>query len=180
MDKRYLEAPDGLLKDEQELTLLIKFPKSELIRMDLIDINDYNPNQMPRLEFGLLGECIKEFGFLFGVILRPVGDRYTLIDGEHRYKKVKELGSPVIKGIPLYGLTEEQWVRLTVLMNRIKGAHRVAAMSDMVVNLVKSGVPPAKIAKGMGMEAEEFNRLSSQLGVADFYKNHEYSKSYEI
>ena len=71
-------------------------------------------------------------------------------------------------------------IKLTVLMNRIKGMHQVEGMSELVVKLSSLGLSDIEIANELGMEAEEYIRLKQQLGVASYYRNHNYSKSWDI
>lgn len=154
-----------------------KFP--DIVDISLLQANDYNPNKMPKKEMDLLAECIKTYGFLFPIIVNKENEKYVIIDGYHRFETLKRLSSDKAMVINL-DISIAQRMKLTVLMNRIKGMHQVESMSDFVVRLNNLGVPDEDICKELGMEAEEYIRLKQQLGIASYYKNHPYSKSWEI
>jgi len=154
--------------------------ESKIVDMDSIFANDYNPNRMPKTEMDLLGSCILKYGFLFPliVVLDKKKQKYRIVDGFHRYEKMKALGAKQASIIEL-DLPYHEAVQLTVLMNRIKGMHQVERMSDLIVNLENLGLMDEEICKNLGMEAEEYLRLKQQLGIAHSFRNHEYAKAWE-
>ena len=158
----------------------IKFVLPKVVSINELYANDYNPNKMPKTEMDLLAECIKKYGFLFPIVTTfdASTSKYRIIDGEHRYETLKRLKSKQVLIIDLQ-ISIEDAMQLTVLMNRIKGMHKVESMSDLVVRLNNLGLSDIEIAKNLGMEAEEYIRLKQQLGIAVYYSNHEYSKSWE-
>ena len=167
----------GIIITEQQPD--IRIMQAISVDIGLLDANNYNPNRMPRTEMDLLGECIKKYGFLFPIIVTRDKDtgRYRIIDGFHRYEKMKQLGATRVSIIDL-DLPFHEAVQLTVLMNRIKGMHQVERMSDLVVNLGNLGLMDEEICKNLGMEPEEYIRLKQQLGIAHSFRNHQYSKSW--
>jgi hypothetical protein len=94
-------------------------------------------------------------------------------------ESLKRKGKKYISIIDMSHLLIEDRMKLTVLMNRIKGMHMVERMSNLVVSL-NSGLSDIDICNSLGMEAEEFIRLKQQLGVAHSYRNHPYSKSWDV
>lgn len=157
-----------------------KTQESKIVDIDELLPNTYNPNKMPKKEMRMLKDCISKYGFLFPIIVTWLPDvsRYMVIDGYHRRKALQDLGVKEISIIDMK-ISYRNAIQLTVLMNRIKGMHQVELMSDLVVNLTKLGLPDEEICHNLGMEAEEYIRLKQQLGIAVYYKNHEYSKSWE-
>ncbi|GAB1358682.1 ParB/RepB/Spo0J family partition protein [Porphyromonadaceae bacterium] len=153
----------------------------QIVRMDMLFANDYNPNRMPREEMRLLGECISKYGFLFPIIVSWDSDKqkYRIIDGYHRFETLKRLGAKEVSVIDLQ-LPYHDCVQLTVLMNRIKGLHQVEKMSDLIVKLENLGLEDSEICSNLGMEAEEFLRLKQQLGIAHAFRDVEYANSWEI
>ena len=158
----------------------IKFVLPKVVDIADLYANDYNPNKMPKTEMDLLAECIKKYGFLFPIVTTfdSGTNKYRIIDGEHRYETLKRLKSKEALIIDLQ-IPIEDAIQLTVLMNRIKGMHKVESMSDLVVRLSNLGLSDIEIAKNLGMEAEEYIRLKQQIGIAVYYCKHEYSKSWE-
>jgi ParB-like chromosome segregation protein Spo0J len=159
----------------------INFILPKVVNICDLYANDYNPNKMPKIEMDLLAECIKKYGFLFPIVTTfdASTNKYRIIDGEHRYETLKRLNSKEALIIDLQ-ISIEDAIQLTVLMNRIKGMHKVESMSDLVVRLSSLGLSDVEIAKNLGMEAEEYIRLKQQLGIAVYFSKHEYSKSWEV
>lgn len=153
----------------------------QVVDMDMLYANDYNPNRMPMTEMSLLGKCILKYGFLFPIIVSwdEKAGKYRIIDGFHRYEKLKQLGATQVSIIDLK-LSYHDAIQLTVLMNRIKGMHQVERMSDLIIKLENLGLVDEEICNNLGMEVEEYLRLKQQLGIAHSFRNHEYSKSWEV
>ena len=151
-----------------------------VVDIDMLYANEYNPNRMPRTEMNLLGECILKYGFLFPIIVTWDKDKekYRIIDGYHRFEKLKQLGAKQASIVDLR-IPYHDAVQLTVLMNRIKGMHQVERMSDLIVNLENLGLMDEEICNNLGMEAEEYLRLKQQLGIAHSFRDHEYGKAWE-
>lgn len=158
---------------------MIDFKMPEIVDISLLRANDYNPNKMPKKEMKLLAECISVYGFLFPIIVNKEGDYYNIVDGFHRYETLKRLKSKKASIINL-NIDIKQRMQLTVLMNRIKGMHQVESMSNLVIKLHSLGMDDISICENLGMEAEEYIRLKQQLGIASYYRNHQYSKSWEV
>jgi len=66
--------------------------KTELIQVDKIIENEYNPNEMDDNSFKKLVLNIKRKGFRKPLEVRKVNDKYVIIDGAHRFKACKQLG----------------------------------------------------------------------------------------
>lgn len=70
-----------------------KKPDIQMIPTDKIVPNPWNPNQMSD---GAFEEYVAEVERLHGlpksVIVRPLGDKYQVVDGEHAWRAAKELG----------------------------------------------------------------------------------------
>lgn len=66
--------------------------KTERISVDLIDENEYNPNEMDENHYLKLVQNIKRKGFRKPLEVRKNGERYTIVDGAHRFRACKELG----------------------------------------------------------------------------------------
>ncbi|HOM97482.1 MAG TPA: hypothetical protein PLY41_04195 [Acetomicrobium sp.] len=64
--------------------------------------------------------------------------------------------------------------------NRARGVHQVELMGDLVKALVEQGVDDQEIAAKLGMELEEVYRLKQITGIAELFKNQEYSRAWEI
>lgn len=159
------------------MTIEFRFP--QIVDINLVIPNNYNPNKVAKKEMSMLAECIKTYGFLFPIVTNMEDGKYIIVDGEHRYETLKRLKCTEVMIVNL-DITPQQRVQLTVLMNRIKGIHQIESMSNLVVKLIKLGMSDIEIAKNLGMEGEELIRLKQQLGIACYYQHHEFSKSWEM
>lgn len=153
----------------------------KVVDIDLLFSNSYNPNRMVSREFSMLKEAILKYGFLFPILTCwDEGKKmYRIIDGYHRFEALKQIGAKKASIVDLK-LSYHDAVQLTVLMNRIKGIHQVELMSDLVMKLEDLGLQDREICENLGMETEEYLRLKQQLGIAHAFRNHEYSKSWEV
>ena len=73
------------------------------LRVIPVDVIDANPNQ-PRRRFdesalAALADSIRERGVLQPVIVRPLGDRYSLVAGERRWRAAQLAGLPAIPAL---------------------------------------------------------------------------------
>src|SRR3989338_2255214 len=66
--------------------------KTERISVNLIEENEYNPNEMDENHYLKLVQNIKKKGFRKPIEVRKNGERYTIVDGAHRFRACKELG----------------------------------------------------------------------------------------
>ena len=64
--------------------------------------------------------------------------------------------------------------------NRARGVHQVELMGDLVAALAKQGVADDEIAVKLGMELEEVLRLKQVTGIAELFKNQQFSSSWEM
>lgn len=130
----------------------------------------------------LLQESILANGFCFPIvtIYDPDLERYIIIDGFHRYSILKDyLGCEQIPVVVLeHNITQR--MEATVQFNRARGAHQVELMGDLVAALAKQCVADDEIAVKLGMELEEVLRLKQVTGIAELFKNQQYSSSWEM
>lgn len=146
--------------------------------------NDYNPNSVATPEMELLYLSIKEDGFTQPIVTFPESEYRLVVDGFHRNrigKEHKDIVARIHGYLPVVGIDKSLDKRMasTIRHNRARGKHQVGSMSDLVITLSQEKWSDAKIAKHLGMEAEEVLRLQQQAGVADYYKSREYSRSWE-
>lgn len=160
---------------------MIKFITSQVVKITELQPNDYNPNRMAKTEMNLLKESISKYGFIFPIVTTWDSEinKYRIIDGYHRYQTLLNLNSENALIVDLK-INYSDCVKLTVLMNRIKGMHKVDKMSDLVIKLQDLGIEDHEIASELGMEIEELLRLKQQLGIASMFANKDFSKSWEI
>ncbi|REK68025.1 MAG: hypothetical protein C6P35_03385 [Cohnella sp.] len=157
---------------------------------DQVQANDYNPNTVAPPEMRLLETSIKADGYTQPIVTfpEPGDDReYTVIDGFHRNRVGKESAEvrQRVKGylpIVLAGdasTPKENRMASTIRHNRARGKHGVTAMSEIVVELARRNWSDEKIAKELGMDADEVLRLKQITGLAEMFADREFSAAWE-
>jgi len=160
-----------------------KHPVSNVIWIDsnLIFANDYNPNKVAPPEMKLLERSIEADGFTQPIVVWKVEYGYEVIDGFHRHIVGKKMN---LSHLPVVVVNKESTERndriaSTIRHNRARGKHQISAMSDIVVELSKKNWNDKKIAKELGMDQDEVLRLKQITGLAELFKNEEFSEAWE-
>ena len=152
-----------------------------IVPIDKVRANNYNPNEVSDNNMKLLEESIMSNGFCFPVVTiwDPSLEKYVIIDGFHRYQIFCDLGA---QELPIIILDHDisQRMEATVQFNRARGVHQVELMGDLVIALIKQGVPEEEVAEKLGMELEEVLRLKQVTGIAEVFKNQNYSSAWEM
>lgn len=152
-----------------------------------VHANDYNPNSVAPPEMELLRLSIASDGYTQPIVSMPVDAAYEVIDGFHRHrvgKECQDIQARVHGYLPVVEIRESQTdknnrMAATIRHNRARGKHKVEAMSDIVVELKRRFWSDEKIAKELGMEADEVLRLQQITGLADLFADREFSEAWE-
>lgn len=156
------------------------------IHMDKIRANAYNPNAVAPPEMKLLETSIWEDGYTMPVVCYylPDEDVYEIVDGYHRYTTLKTSKRILEreKGfLPCVVIEKDVSNRMasTIRHNRARGSHSVELMSNIVADLLGSGMSDGWILKHIGMDKDELLRLKQITGLASLFADAEFSKSWE-
>lgn len=155
----------------------IKLPV--LVKTEYLKPNPWNPNKVAKPEMDLLRVSIQKSGFCFPLIVIKENDTsYMIVDGFHRHLLAKEFKMDVV---PVVILDEpmDELMNATIRFNRAKGTHQIDRMSNIVKELIMLGCTPKEIGKNLGMDPDEVLRLKQNSGIAEIFKDVEYSKSWE-
>lgn len=151
------------------------------IPIGLIEANDYNPNTVAPPEMKLLRLSIEEDGYTQPIVvwLRKDGI-FEVVDGFHRYLIGRQKGLPHLPAVVINRHENERSNRIasTIRHNRARGKHQVLEMSQIVLELKRRNWSDAKISKNLGMDADEVLRLSQIGGLAEAYKDREFSTAW--
>ena len=138
----------------------------EWVDRETLKPNDYNPNRVMKPEMELLIISILESGWTQPIV---VLDDRTIVDGFHRYtvSADKRLFERYGGKVPIVTIEADPVHRkmATVRHNRARGTHGVLPMSKIVLSMIEDGVPRTEIARRLGMEDEEIERLTMRLGM---------------
>ena len=157
-----------------------------LVPIEKVHTNNFyeNPNHVSTNNMNLLEHSIMFNGFCFPVVCVESEDypgEYEIVDGHHRYLIFRDYLKA--KEIPIViNARHEASDRMaaTVEFNRARGVHGVEEMSDLVRKMLSQGLNDDEIAKECGMELEEVLRLKQITGIADVFKNQDYSHSWQM
>jgi ParB-like chromosome segregation protein Spo0J len=152
--------------------------------------NDYNPNSVAPPEMELLRLSIDADGYTQPIVaMRDSGAEINeVIDGFHRHrvgKECKDIQARVHGYLPLVNINADRRdksdrMASTIRHNRARGKHQVEAMSDIVVELKRRNWSDEKIAKNLGMDADEVLRLCQINGIAEAFKDQDFSEAWEV
>lgn len=153
------------------------------IPIEMIDANSYNPNHVAPPEMRLLYESIKEDGYTMPVVVYPKPDgRYEIVDGYHRYTVMlthRDIYDRENGLLPCSIIDKDVSNRMasTIRHNRARGSHSIELMMNIVGELKKAGMSDAWIMKEIGMDADELLRYKQLSGLAELFKDKEYSQA---
>ena len=157
----------------------------QLVPIEQVEPNDYNPNSVARVEMGLLLRSIEHDNYTQPVVTvyDAERDRYIIVDGFHRYFVMKS--SPLIREryhglLPITVINKGINDRMasTVRHNRARGKHSVNGMANMVFKMLENGMSDAAICNELGMEPEELLRLKHITGFSKLFANVDYQRAW--
>lgn len=156
------------------------------VPIEKIRANAWNPNAVAPPEMKLLYQSIKEDGYTMPIVCYYLKeeDAYEIVDGYHRYtimKTHKDIYERENGCLPVSIIDKPVTDRMasTIRHNRARGSHDIELMSNIVADLVESGMSDAWIAKNIGMDLDEIMRLKQITGLASLFKDKEFSRSWE-
>lgn len=156
----------------------------QLVPADSITGNDYNPNKVAPPEMRLLQLSIRKDGFTMPVVVASDGEGYVVVDGFHRTtvaKTCKDVNDSLAGHIPVVTMKKsiEDRMTSTVRHNIARGTHQVELSAKLVTALKKHNWTNERIAKELGMDADEVLRLRQITGLAEAFKDREFSKAWD-
>ena len=156
------------------------------IPLEKIRANSYNPNAVAPPEMNLLEKSILEDGYTMPIVCYylPNEDVYEIVDGFHRFTVMQK--NRIIREreegmMPVVVIEKDISNRMasTIRHNRARGSHDIDLMSSIVSELTKAGMSEAWIMRNIGMDADELLRLKQITGLAELFKDKEFSNSFE-
>jgi ParB-like chromosome segregation protein Spo0J len=150
--------------------------------------NDYNPNNVSPPEMTLLEHSIAADGYTQPVVTwQDEAGQREVVDGFHRNLvgkrsvavRIRTQGYLPVVTVNSSRTGKNDRMAATIRHNRARGKHQVEAMSDIVVELSRRGWSDEKIGKELGMEPDEVLRLKQITGLAELFKDREFSEAWE-
>jgi ParB-like chromosome segregation protein Spo0J len=152
-----------------------------------VEANDYNPNRVAPPEMRLLEHSVREDGYTQPIVtFLESGEPRTVIDGFHRNRvgrEVMDISARLHGRLPVVTanasrIGKADRIAATIRHNRARGKHVVSAMSDIVIELAKRNWSDARIAKELGMDADEVLRLKQIGGLAELFSDRDFSEAW--
>jgi hypothetical protein len=158
--------------------------------LESVIANDYNPNAVAPPEMELLRISIDADGYTQPVVTHfdDEDNKSIVVDGFHRNRVARECDTVKerVKGyLPIVQIRNTQIDRgnriaSTIRHNRARGKHQVEKMSDIVLELKRRNWSDKKIGKELGMDPDEVLRLAQITGLAEAFKDHEFSLAWDV
>lgn len=155
---------------------------------DSVGANDYNPNTVAPPEMRLLEHSIEADGYTMPVVTWiSEGQGRETVDGFHRGelgRKSRKVRARTKGYLPVSTINMDRADRAdrmasTIRHNRARGQHGVEGMSQIVMDLVRRRWSDDRIAKELGMDADEVLRMKQITGLAELFADREFSEAWE-
>ncbi len=143
------------------------FHTVELISVERIRANDYNPNAMAAKTYEQLVASIKGRGFRSAIYVLPADQDgvHTIVDGEHRWRAAKESGLLHVPCVVLPANQDEAMMD-TIAMNQLRGGLVPVKVALVIAELSKR-IPVDVLEKELGFEAHELAEQLELLKLPD-------------
>jgi len=155
----------------------------KLVDRNMIQANNYNPNNVPKDKMELLKQSIIDNGFCYPIVTiwSEEDEKYIIIDGFHRYTMCQKEWLD-IKKVPIIVLDHDLSKRMaaTIQFNKARGVHSVDGDAEIVRNLIELGLSEEEISKHLGIDLETVLRYKQLTGIVELFKNVEYSHSWIV
>lgn len=153
------------------------------VPIEKIQANSYNPNHVASPEMKLLYQSILMDGYTMPIVCYYLEDedKYEIVDGYHRYLTMKNHQNIYdrengVLPVSVIDKPIEDRMASTIRHNRARGSHDIELMTNIVADLVDSGMSDSWIMKNIGMDADELLRLKQISGLASLFKDKEFTK----
>lgn len=153
------------------------------VPIEKIQANSYNPNSVAPPEMKLLYKSILEDGYTMPIVCYYLEDidKYEIVDGFHRYTVMldhEDIYDREGGKLPVSIIDKPISDRMasTIRHNRARGSHSIELMTNIVSDLIESGMSDAWILKNIGMDADELLRLKQLSGLAALFADKEFTK----
>ena len=157
----------------------------QLVPVDDVRGNDYNPNKVAPPEMRLLKMSIHKDGFSMPVVVARDGKGHVVVDGFHRRQVAKtdvQIRESLGGYLPVVRLDKsiEDRITSTVRHNMARGTHQVELTARLVTLLRNHSWTNERIGTELGMEPDEVLRLKQMQGLAEAFADREFSRAWDM
>lgn len=146
----------------------------EMVPIDSLTPNEYNPNRQSEHEFDLLKRSIQEDGFTQPVLVMRDG---KIVDGEHRWRACKALGHTEIAVVKV-DMTEAQRRIATLRHNLARGSHDVELTANLFKDFEQLGALDWA-QDALQLDDIEIQRMLHDMTPLDEYGQEDYGSSWD-
>jgi ParB/RepB/Spo0J family partition protein len=97
--------------------------------------NPWNPNEMNEEMMSNLIAEIRRVGYNLPILARPKGDKYEIIDGEHRWLALKALGNNEVE-VLLVEMDDYTAKTVSLNMNKLHGQLNLKKYAEMISDII--------------------------------------------
>lgn len=155
----------------------------QMVDRDMVVANNYNPNHVSPDKMELLKQSIIDNGFCYAIVTIWDEDlmKYIAIDGWHR-RMICEPEWLDINPIPIIVLKHNisQRMAATIQFNKARGVHQCDLDAEVIRSLAEQGLSDSEIATHIGIDEDTIHRYKQLTGIAELFKNADYSTSWSV
>lgn len=143
-----------------------------MVTDELLEPNPWNPNVMTPEIFEKERASIREFGFVDPLTVRWIGDRYQIIDGEHRWKAGRLEGYRTFPVVLLRDIDDETAKQLTIVLNETRGSPDKGKLAALVRDLAAKR-DQAQLQRVLPYTAEQMRSMVTGMDQIDWDSLHQ-------
>lgn len=128
-----------------------------VLPIDRLDPHPLNSNVMPKTLMDKLADEVRRTGLYPPIIVRPVGDRFQILDGHHRIQVLKSIGHDQAN-VVVWQVDDEQALVLLASLNRLEGEDDPRKRAQLLDQLTQS-MPISELAKRLPEDAARVKKL---------------------
>ncbi len=132
-------------------------PNALELPIDQLDAHPANSNVMPAALIDKLAGQIGRSGRYPPVIVRPIGDRYQILDGHHRVAVLRKLGHACVQCV-LWPVDDDEALLLLATLNRLRGDDDPRKRAALLSKLRES-MEITDLARRLPEDAEKVRKL---------------------
>jgi ParB-like chromosome segregation protein Spo0J len=177
----YRDKIEPIYVKAKKQKILVPCANTFLVLRSLVIANTYNPNHVSDDKLELLYRSIVDNGFAFPIVAIWDDDSqlFVVVDGFHRYM----ISGPEwldMEYVPLAVLSHDASQRMiaTWQFNKARGSHEVDLDADLIRALIQQGMSEDEIVQHLGIDLDTVYRYKQLTGIAELFKNAEYSMSW--
>ena len=138
------------------------------IDINQLEPNPWNVNKTTPRQQEAIAESLSEYGQVIAILCRKVGDKYQIIDGEHRYLELVNSGSKKVIINCIEDIPEPHAKKLSIVLNETRGyADRVdlgRLLDDIKIDLQDD------LIIGLPYDPQELDQLKphNMIGIVSY------------